>query len=383
MLIIFRMNFLHHFLIHFYFIHRQHIFAASADDGFFPDPVIREVIQHHKSNAFSIVTIKYIKFIKGTRGYISAAKLGRGCSKNGLNRVDCPGRCMDYNSCISWSFTGTSCICFETVPRASPRKSVFSSGWRIYELKNPCTENLNLCEHGSICSPHRLTKTYDCINCLPPYSGKHCNESDTLPPSINLPLHEDILFGRNISCRMMRNYFTMPNHLIDVWIHPWRDHRKIKVTCEGRYMTVSFIHTNQNVNELNSTNLTDGLDLTHGGGENRAHTSFLQALENVIQFDQIHFQCRQQSTGLKATLKSMLTTTNAHFNVLDYFIGKSNTSPKVKMMDKSTDIFDGSWDLVGGSASDVSGALDIEERTFKNIGLAINGYNITFGSNVQ
>ncbi|XP_057291542.1 uncharacterized protein LOC130614152 [Hydractinia symbiolongicarpus] len=45
----------------------------------------------------------------------------------------------------------------------------------FYEMKNMCTLNPFICEHGSVCIPNFENNTYHCEWCFPPYYGKHCN----------------------------------------------------------------------------------------------------------------------------------------------------------------------------------------------------------------
>eukprot|EP00111_Clytia_hemisphaerica_P018742 TCONS_00055433-protein len=226
------------------------------------------------------------------------------CAINGAYEIvfertmaECAQSCTDDNRCLMWFFHKNQHHCklykftlydLRLHSMYNPHMTYIDS----FELKNPCTENANLCEHGSYCAADRPTESYECKNCLAPFTGQHCNETAGDDNFISATTTDDILFGRAVSCRHLRHYSNIPDsdHTVQ-YIHPWRDDRKIKVLCKAGYMVLS--HVKQNVTtpirEITKNELADGLDLTVPNF--RAHTSFLNELYKLIDFDKFQFTC--------------------------------------------------------------------------------------------
>ncbi|XP_066925276.1 uncharacterized protein [Clytia hemisphaerica] len=326
-------------------------------------------ISVHKGSA--LVIVNHMRFRDLKTGYMWR-HFGLRHEANAM--AECAAACMDTDGCVNWAFSDDNkCHTYNFALRTRPRTTYCGYWGRTFEIKNPCTENLNLCEHGSICSPDRNTKTYQCINCSPPYTGKHCNETkELIAPTV---LHDDILSGRNKSCRTLWYHFDIPNKWTSYFTHPWNDERKIKIKCL-RYtsMITKVMNDDKPVTDLTADHLVDGLDLTVPNF--RALTSFIQAYEKLVQFDTLVLQCyRQNMTNIK--LKSVYF----HFSILNYFINATNTRPE----------FAGKWWLIvdnepwNGATSDgfISNSnVDVEERFYKNLFKASNGLEITFSDNL-
>ncbi|XP_066920369.1 uncharacterized protein [Clytia hemisphaerica] len=188
-----------------------------------------------------LITIQSMRFKKTPFPYYGKNPL---ISKSGKSKRQCAEICMDDEQCISWSSDGDLCLCYSISFLAGQQATTntFSDEWSSFEVMNPCTENLNLCEHGSTCAPDRLNKTYECLLCLAPYTGLHCNETGPpTPPTVS----QDILDGKNSSCRTLKKYYDISVHKTIQTIYPWRDQRNITVVCHGDRMTVTKI-TNSN-----------------------------------------------------------------------------------------------------------------------------------------
>ena len=148
-------------------------------------------------------------------------------------------------------------------------------------------------------------------------------------------------------------------------------------------MHISSIQNNgQEVTDLKSEDLVDGLDLVNGA-DRRAHTSFLQAFEKLIQFDQIRFKCWRRINGndYYAEIRPTVGNMNSQYQTLSYFIGEYESRPAKGRFFAYSDIPEYSWSWIDNKSSDSN--LQSEERPYKNLVLGQNGFNFTFEPDSQ
>ncbi|XP_066917974.1 uncharacterized protein [Clytia hemisphaerica] len=248
--------------------------------------------------------------------------------KNRYTMRTCAEKCTSEATCASFSYElpGTNCRRFSGVYANSQSSAIYTGGnVQFFEKLNPCNKIRNLCEHGSECVPDILSKSYSCINCFSPYTGKHCNESG---PVHNPNISEDILYGRNASCRDLKKNFQ--NYMAGMyWIHPWRDTRKIKVNCnfDGTMFITSIIKDDPSpIRELFAEDLEDGLNIYDGNF--RAHPSFASKLEKLIRFDFLKFKCQKTGVGFEVKIKSFKL--HECYNVMFYFLGEATIADSSK-----------------------------------------------------
>ncbi|XP_066917652.1 uncharacterized protein [Clytia hemisphaerica] len=297
---------------------------------------------------------------------------------DGKTKMQCFLRCMDLAECvaISYSVVKNRCKIHATVFRASPKTSRINVEYVAYEMKNPCTGNPNLCEHGSFCSPIRPTKSYECVNCLPPYFGKHCNETLGAPlPAVT----EDIIYGRNSSCRMLDHFFGLPSssHL-PYFIHPWRDARKIKVLCKKDEMMISDLKSwsTSPIRFLKSEDLKDGLDISQPNY--LAHTSFIKTLNSLMHFDKFYIGCtRDDSAWFDFSNK---LARNSGLALVNYWTNDTNSRPKSSDMNRNSGGTPG-YDFTLLDEKYSSPDVDIENRPFQDFFVGANGDKMTFTEN--
>uniref|UniRef100_A0A7M5UEF9 EGF-like domain-containing protein n=1 Tax=Clytia hemisphaerica TaxID=252671 RepID=A0A7M5UEF9_9CNID len=324
------------------------------------------------------VSIKLHTFKKWRVGALARAWLSPPVSGDGMSKTHCAHNCLDDGRCVTFIFKNNMCRIYTTVPRATPTIGMDSIHWDMYEISNPCTENQNLCEHGSICVPDRLTKTYECINCLPPFTGNHCNETTDVTMVHNEILHDDILFGRNKSCAALYYHFDVPagNQIQNIF--PWRDQRKITVLCNSQYMVASNAASYAaNVRELHAEDFADGLDISISFF--RAHTSFLQEIDKVIPIDRYIFTCDRMSDGVWYEFTTSRVNAFDRYETVDYFTAKTDKRPQQDLMLFYASIPGVQLNCPNGTTSDPN--IDPEERPFKNLVLdsdQINGPKFTY-----
>ncbi|XP_066934160.1 uncharacterized protein [Clytia hemisphaerica] len=344
------------------------------------DPVFQNHTSRVQSKHTALITTKTMRFKNIKAGCMMGSDTIRDVYET---EVGCAEVCMDEPSCITWNQPDQSCMIYDKVFRANPRKVLYYYGGDCitYEVWNPCTEKMNLCEHGSICSPNRLTKTYECINCSPPYTGQHCNETlsgpgEAPPPAPPEVIHEDILLGRNKSCRSLFHHFQI-EHLWKVYhIHPWNDHRKIKVLCKSQDTRLTSLNSANllPIREIKGEDLQDGLDISQvSTGSIRVHTSFMKALESLIQFDYILLHCRQKNSSLAYDLNSAPL-----FKPFDYFLGLTDDRPPKYSMAFHAHYGDMVLDPIDGFLSDAN--VSVDERAFKNIVVNSDGKKFTMSN---
>ena len=128
--------------------------------------------------------------------------------------------------------------------------------------------------------------------------------------------------------------------------------------------------------EITGQNLTDGLAMTEGNF--RAHTSFVNLLHKLWQFDDIKFSCLT-STGASYNINNRVYRATSA-NDLRYFTGEGNERPAIE------DWFYGRSHIYGGNDFAVSDTLQttsgkmssanvtVEERLYKDIIVDFNGY---------
>ncbi|XP_057301932.1 uncharacterized protein LOC130636282 [Hydractinia symbiolongicarpus] len=152
--------------------------------------------------------------------------------------------------------------------------------YEVYEVQNTCTKNPLICEHGSVCIPNFNNNTYYCRWCFPPYYGKHCNL--TAEEVHNKTIPEDIRTGKNVSCKSLRKNFGVKSYgVYDTY--PWRDWRKVTVTCSGGYTMITRISADVNgtINHTIST-ITQLSDMQ--GERFRFSTTALNVLYKLIRY---------------------------------------------------------------------------------------------------
>ncbi|XP_066912612.1 uncharacterized protein [Clytia hemisphaerica] len=328
--------------------------------------------------------VQYMRFKKLTRGYKVWATLGRhiDCNFSGSSKMECADTCMRKPMCVTWTWREHYglCRCSAEVYRVSPTYILQDNQFDAYEIWNPCMQNALLCEHGSICSPNRLTKTYQCLHCFPPYTGKHCNETG---PSIPSTISQDILLGKNASCIALKEHFNIPNGLQQYTIHPWRDQRKIHIKCSGKVMRFTRLDTRDQapVKELKAASMEDGLVLENNY---RAHASFLRMAKILMNFETIRMKCVRNTTEL-VSLGNKRQASDADFNVIRYFSGESDSRP-VETTSSWRSRLNGVWDDYPIDAvDDLLSADNVEKeyRPFKDIYIGNDGLKMTFTNESQ
>ncbi|XP_066920368.1 uncharacterized protein [Clytia hemisphaerica] len=319
-----------------------------------------------------LITIQSMRFKKTPFPYYGKNPL---ISKSGKSKRQCAEICMDDEQCISWSSDGDLCLCYSISFLAGQQATTntFSDEWSSFEVMNPCTENLNLCEHGSTCAPDRLNKTYECLLCLAPYTGLHCNETGPpTPPTVS----QDILDGKNSSCRTLKKYYDISVHKTIQTIYPWRDQRNITVVCHGDRMTVTKItNSNSEIRDLSDIDLVDGLDLTNGLF--RAKASFLNNLQKLIYFDKIYFRCSQTNGGATYSFVNRIVNDLVNYRQAKYFTGDNYWKPVVTHWAWVPNSLGYTWDPEDGKLSTRSSVLK-EDRPFKNVVIGNDGKHFTF-----
>ena len=106
-----------------------------------------------------------------------------------------------------------------------------------------------------------------------------------------------------------------------MWIRP---KKKLLSLHLGKNLRVTKLKKidGPNVRELKAVDLVDGLDLT-SETQYRAHASFLEALEKLIQFDFMYWTCSRQSIQYQISNKGNQNKGN-YYDAVQYFTGRSN-----------------------------------------------------------
>ncbi|XP_066927205.1 uncharacterized protein [Clytia hemisphaerica] len=316
------------------------------------------------------ITFEQFKFVGQNRF------MGFHTKFKGVTRSECAEACStNTKGCWTWIWNAQNGNCFIAkstffADDAESALHFFMPAYFLYERISPCNQNVLLCEHGSQCVPNHESKTYKCVNCLSPYDGKHCNESNTETQSPSL--HQDILLGQNQSCLALHLNFGVKNGTF--WIHPWKDERKIKVYCSDKGHTqVSHIRENSTTSDLTELHIRDfqnGLDL-HSMGNYRAMTSFLVTLEQVIKYDFFYFSLNAGNKTYDFHIED--NSVQKCYKHLGYYLGLTR-EPGTRPDCLFIQTFDRNATIPQWPTSDVSP----EERLYKDLILTDHNQRITF-----
>jgi len=332
------------------------------------EPMKYKIHANHETR--QLLNVSYVRFKKTRYIFYSSSFSITGCTEQDISQEECSNNCFEEPKCIVWGWRASHslCRCYSKHPReiqdAFIPAEIFQ--WTSYEIQSPCTDNLNLCEHGSICIPNRANKTYKCINCLPPYTGIFCNETGApTPPGIS----KDLLYGRNQSCRALNKNFNVSRGGI-YWIHPWRDERKIKVNCVGdatRIINMSFHVSQTSFRPIKDTDLEDGLNLY--SRNYRADSTFLNKLDKLIFLRNIAFYCRHWNGTHNVNYRL-----GGGSEAYNFFALKSDQRPTSNSMTLTSDVGSTDFTLADGKYSNPS--VSDEKRLVREIFVTGGGFKL-------
>ena len=89
------------------------------------------------------LTIHSQRFKKWKVGAMALDWLPTPTSADGISKTLCAHNCMDHPECISFITKDGFCRAFKTVPRATPRTSLQTEHWEMYEIM-VCIENSSI-----------------------------------------------------------------------------------------------------------------------------------------------------------------------------------------------------------------------------------------------
>ena len=88
------------------------------------------------------LTIHSQRFKKWKVGALSMHTIAD-VKRDGISTTLCANNCMDHPECISFITKDGFCRAFKTVPRATPRTSLQTEHWEMYEIM-VCIENSSI-----------------------------------------------------------------------------------------------------------------------------------------------------------------------------------------------------------------------------------------------
>ncbi|XP_057301135.1 uncharacterized protein LOC130635712 [Hydractinia symbiolongicarpus] len=239
-------------------------------------------------------------------------------------KAQCASQCISTEECNTFAIRKNTpppfyCGLFKGNLDTNHYHTMDHVDFDFYETQNMCTMNPMICEHGSVCIPNFNNNTYYCKWCFSPYYGKNCNLTDGLVNNTTIP--EDILTGKNASCKSLRKYFGQLQHHVAYDTYPWRDWRIVRVVCSGGGRTRIAKINNGEPNLVSTLTKLSSIQ----GKQIRISTTVLNVLYKLTRFKRFVFACTEGDQY--KNILTMDTPTKNVVNMLKYFIGESNVIP--------------------------------------------------------
>ena len=127
-----------------------------------------------------------------------------------------------------------------------------------------------------------------------------------------------------------------------------------------RVTTLNQAYTHNPIRDIRGSDLQDGLDISQvHTGNVRVHSSFMKALESLIQFDIFMLTCRQNNNqSLAYDLAPLYYHEEQYFHTFDYFLGLVDARPPKDLMKFNAHFKDVVFDPVDGFGSDPNISAD-------------------------